>query len=185
MAEPFEVLGVSPVASLEEARAAFKRLAMLYHPDRYGDSAETVKAEAEAKMRELNAAFAELVARRRGGPEPEEILASEKWLADWWDARERNRLEEEERKIRFQKWDEIEQARLARTEAEARSIAAVWRSVYGEKREEKERTVAGVLPEGEPRPSSLSARLAEAKKAGMSVRTGTIRPQIRAVAAES
>lgn len=198
MTEPFDVLGISPVASLEQARAAFKRLAMLYHPDRCAGSAESVRAEAEDKMRELNAAFAELVARRRGGPEPEEILASERWLADWWDARERTRLANEVRKARYKKWDEIEEKRRARAEAEADSIATVWRSVYGDKKETEKLGAPGQLQAADPAPGSLAARLAETRKNtnGRDVQSGTLRPKkvvavptrskkIRAVLAES
>lgn len=36
MAKPHEVLGVAPDASLSAVRAAYKRLAMKYHPDRPG-----------------------------------------------------------------------------------------------------------------------------------------------------
>jgi DnaJ-like protein len=48
MDDPYEVLGVKPGASLDEAMAAYRRLAMQYHPDRNpGDEA------AAARMREV------------------------------------------------------------------------------------------------------------------------------------
>jgi len=47
-ADPFVVLGVAPSATLDEVRAARRRLALDRHPDRGGDP---------AAMRELNAAF--------------------------------------------------------------------------------------------------------------------------------
>jgi curved DNA-binding protein CbpA len=54
---PFEVLGLHPSASQEEIVTAFKILAQIYHPDRFRDSPEAVRAEAEYRMRALNAAY--------------------------------------------------------------------------------------------------------------------------------
>lgn len=47
-ADPFVVLGIAPTATLDEVRAARRRLALDRHPDRGGDP---------AAMRELNVAF--------------------------------------------------------------------------------------------------------------------------------
>lgn len=48
MEDPFAVLGLARSATLEEVRAARRRLALALHPDRGGD---------EARMREVNRAF--------------------------------------------------------------------------------------------------------------------------------
>jgi curved DNA-binding protein CbpA len=167
MAEPFEVLGISPTASLDDARAAFKRLAQIYHPDRYATSSEHVREEAERKMRDLNVAFSELVARRRGVADPQEILANEKWLAEWWEAWERRRREEETRGARFRRWDEIEQARRAREQSERESISMVWRAAFGApaaEESEQPPSPSALPPAPAPKPSSLAARLNDAKK---------------------
>jgi hypothetical protein len=171
MADPYKVLGVSPTASLQDCRAAFKRLAMIYHPDRFSTSDYKVREEAEVKMRELNAAFAEVVQRRNGAPDPAEILSSQKWLAEWWQAREDARLEEEKRAVLFARWDKVEEARRQREEAERESISAVWRSVYGEP--EKPVTPEGPRP-ALPAPSgstskSFHERLREAKESKQQV----------------
>jgi hypothetical protein len=55
---PFEILGVVPSASQEEVVSAFKVLAQIYHPDRFRDSPEAVRMEAEYRMRALNEAYA-------------------------------------------------------------------------------------------------------------------------------
>ena len=52
---PYQVLGVSPSADKEEIRAAYMALVKKYHPDRYQDSA--LKAQAEEKMKQINAAY--------------------------------------------------------------------------------------------------------------------------------
>lgn len=54
---PYAVLGVKAEATSKEVTAAFRRLAMRWHPDRHADSA---KATAELKFKEINAAYAVL-----------------------------------------------------------------------------------------------------------------------------
>jgi curved DNA-binding protein CbpA len=55
---PYQVLGVSPKASPAEVTAAYKVLAQIFHPDRFVQSPDTVRREAEQRMRELNEAYA-------------------------------------------------------------------------------------------------------------------------------
>ena len=52
----YDELGVSPNATDEEVRAAYKRLAILYHPDRVHNLSEDVKQEAERKLKRINEA---------------------------------------------------------------------------------------------------------------------------------
>ena len=51
MTDPYRVLGVSPSASEEEIKKAYKQLARKYHPDLNGGS-----KEAEERMKEVNEA---------------------------------------------------------------------------------------------------------------------------------
>lgn len=55
--DPFEVLGVSRTSTREEVTRAYRRLAQLYHPDRLSGLPDDVRAEAERRMKELNAAY--------------------------------------------------------------------------------------------------------------------------------
>ncbi len=61
---PYEVLGVTPSASDEEIKKAYRELVKKYHPDRYTDS--KLKDEAAEKIKEINAAYAEIERIRSG-----------------------------------------------------------------------------------------------------------------------
>lgn len=50
-------LGVGSKASEKEIRAAYKKAALQYHPDRFGDANDAAKKEAEGKFKELGEAL--------------------------------------------------------------------------------------------------------------------------------
>lgn len=54
--EAYKVLGVSPDATNDEVRAAYRRLALQHHPDRVATLGEDVRKAAEQKFQEINAA---------------------------------------------------------------------------------------------------------------------------------
>jgi len=62
MSDPYQVLGISPSASDDEVKAAYRRLAKLYHPDRNNGS-----EEAEKKMMQVNDAYAQIMDMRKNG----------------------------------------------------------------------------------------------------------------------
>lgn len=65
MTDPYKVLGVSPDASDEEIKKAYRALARKYHPDKYRDS--DLADLASEKMKEVNAAYEEIQAMRKNG----------------------------------------------------------------------------------------------------------------------
>ena len=62
MNDPFAVLGVSPSATEDEIKSAYRKLAKKYHPDlNPGDKV------AEQKMREVNEAYTQALQIKKGG----------------------------------------------------------------------------------------------------------------------
>ncbi len=65
MNDPYKVLGVSPTASDDEIKKAYRALARKYHPDKYRDS--DLADLASEKMKEINAAYEEIKTMRENG----------------------------------------------------------------------------------------------------------------------
>ena len=65
MRDPYEVLGVSPNASDEEIKRAYRELARKYHPDNYQNN--PLADLAEEKMKEVNEAYDAITKSRSGG----------------------------------------------------------------------------------------------------------------------
>ncbi len=62
MQDPYRVLGISPQATDDEVKQAYRALAKKYHPDVNNGS-----AQAEAKMKEVNEAYSMIMKLRREG----------------------------------------------------------------------------------------------------------------------
>ena len=65
MTDPYQVLGVSPNASDEEIKKAYRQLAMKYHPDNYADN--PLSELAEEKMKRINEAYDQIQKERQSG----------------------------------------------------------------------------------------------------------------------
>ncbi len=65
MRDPYSVLGVSPSASDEEVKKAYRELARKYHPDNYANN--PLADLAEEKMKEINEAYDTITKQRSGG----------------------------------------------------------------------------------------------------------------------
>lgn len=57
--DPYRTLGISPTASEQELRAAYRRLALRHHPDRNGGSLESAR-----RFEDVQEAYAEVRRRR-------------------------------------------------------------------------------------------------------------------------
>ncbi len=65
MSDPYKVLGVTPSATDEEIKKAYRQLSKKYHPDNYANS--PLEDLASEKMQEINAAYDEITKERRNG----------------------------------------------------------------------------------------------------------------------
>ncbi len=64
MTDPYKVLGVSPHATDDEVKDAYRRLARKYHPDNYVNN--PLSDLATEKMKEINEAYDEIQRQRKG-----------------------------------------------------------------------------------------------------------------------
>ena len=54
--DAYKVLGVSPQATDDEVKRAYRKLALQHHPDRVAKLGDDVRRAAEKKFQEINAA---------------------------------------------------------------------------------------------------------------------------------
>ena len=65
MTDPYKVLGVSPSASDDEVKSAYREMARKYHPDSYANN--PLADLASEKMKEINEAYEEITRQRKSG----------------------------------------------------------------------------------------------------------------------
>ena len=66
MNNPYSILGISPDATDEEIKNAYRALARKYHPDNFADD-NPLKELAKEKMQQINAAYDEIQRSRAAG----------------------------------------------------------------------------------------------------------------------
>ena len=180
----YEILGVDSTASDAQVRAAYRRLAQIYHPDRFGWASPEIRVEAERRMAELNAAFSE-ISRTRPAPIDHEAELPEWWRPSWdrvWVEEERwqeelkrRRTEDQQRRATHQRWEQIE--KIYRQRADAWS--AEHPIVDGDETRHHGPSPATELPEGRTQLTSrmdkisrdtLKERTSDARKAAADLR---------------
>lgn len=92
MKNPYEVLGVSPNATDEEIKKAYRELARKYHPDNYADN--PLSDLAKEKMQEINEAYDEIINLRKSGGSGAKNTDGSSQFADIRSLITQNRLEE-------------------------------------------------------------------------------------------
>ena len=65
MTDPYQVLGVSPTATDDEVKKAYRKLCKIYHPD--ANVGKPDAAQAEKRFMEVQQAYEEIMHRRQGG----------------------------------------------------------------------------------------------------------------------
>lgn len=65
MRDPYQVLGISPNATDDQVKDAYRKLARKYHPDNYVNN--PLADLATEKMKEINEAYDEIQRQRKGG----------------------------------------------------------------------------------------------------------------------
>ena len=65
MQDPYRTLGVSPSATDDEVKAAYRRMAMKNHPDKVATLGPEVQKAAEEKFRKIQQAY-ESIKKQRG-----------------------------------------------------------------------------------------------------------------------
>ena len=65
MSDPYQVLNISPQATDDEVKHAYRELARKYHPDNYHDN--PLADLAQEKMKEINEAYEQIQKQRRSG----------------------------------------------------------------------------------------------------------------------
>ena len=127
MTDPYKVLGVSPDASDDEIKKAYRALARKYHPDKYRDS--DLADLASDKMKEVNAAYEEIQNMRKNGGAQGKSGNSSQGGYNYANAGSKNPLYNEIRQY-------INNGNIAAAEAKLMSVhegdrVAEWNFLYG------------------------------------------------------
>src|SRR4051794_15990831 len=69
--DPYQVLGVARDATSSDIHDAWRRLCVIYHPDRFAESQRSAREEAAHRMALANEAYAEVRVRGPSNPNPD------------------------------------------------------------------------------------------------------------------
>ena len=126
--QAFEILGIAPTHDGRAIRAAFLRIARIYHPDRFVGGPDDVRQEAERRMKEATAAYELLRAtvkvstKRQPAIDEKELRIRAKRLREQIEARS---LREERDRARWLRWEAAEERAREAAELEAEMAARI------------------------------------------------------------
>lgn len=114
MEDFYQILGVSPKASLEEIKERFRFLAQAYHPDKFASTNH--KAQAEEQFKRINEAYQVLSDPRKRAEYDGKRFAQPSWFEEE-ERRQREQAEAERRRAESEQWQR-EQAETERRRAD-------------------------------------------------------------------
>jgi len=133
--QAFRILGIAPTDDGRAVRAAFLRLARIYHPDRFVDMPEDVREEAERRMKEATVAYESLRAANNGTKAPPEAEYDEEEVQQralkYRDVVQRKRQKESVDRERWLRWERVEEIARKKAKLESDIAARVVSEVDG------------------------------------------------------
>jgi len=130
--QAFKTLGIQPTNDGRAIRAAFVRIARIYHPDRFAGMPDDVRSEAERRMKEASAAYEFLRGAKNPDEKPSVSDAEMRERArKYKEAIHARSVAEEKTRARWRRWEQIEKLARARAEMDAELMAKIREEVDG------------------------------------------------------
>jgi curved DNA-binding protein CbpA len=132
--QAFQILGIAPTNDGRAIRAAFLRIARIYHPDRFVGVPDDVRQEAERRMKEATAAYellqsaAKVSTKKHPAIDEKELRRRAKRLQDQIEAR---RLRDERDRARWLRWEAAEARAREAAELEAEMASRIGAEAEG------------------------------------------------------
>jgi curved DNA-binding protein CbpA len=166
----FRVLGIAPTEDGRAIRAAFLRLARIYHPDRFADMSDDVREEAERRMKEATLAYESLRSTKkseRGHNEHLDEAELGRRVAKYRETAARKREKEALDRERWRRWERVEEIARTRAKLEADIAARVTDEAGGDAPKDDTKPSADPIPVPAPKShtrGTLGSRLDAARR---------------------
>jgi curved DNA-binding protein CbpA len=159
--QAFQTLGIEPTVDGRAIRAAFVRIARIYHPDRFADQPDDVRAEAERRMKEASAAYELLRASNEVITQGQSVF-NDKDLQErartYRKAMEEREREDEKNRARWARWEAIEKQAREKAELESALALAAMNEVKGVQPQQARPARSVSTPQVKVDPAKLTAR---------------------------